>query len=171
MSLQKITVVVHSDGPRTALKRDVERRRRTINIIKQTEESEFDRSFSDIGNDNHRYCGHCYNDDSHDGDDYETENDSDFWRRATTQNLLIRVKPKSIDTSVFTSVAEACKCLVSQSARNKSCGLCLIQLMQELPKELDQILSDKNSHPITCNHYFSIECWNGVCVCRKFMGR
>lgn len=45
--------------------------------IVSVEESAFDRSFSDIEDDDYRY-----DDNDGSGDDYDIDNDSDFWRRA-----------------------------------------------------------------------------------------
>jgi hypothetical protein len=48
----------------------------TISVIEYVEESNFDRSFSNIEDNNYRY------DNDSGGDDYDIDDNSDFWRRA-----------------------------------------------------------------------------------------
>jgi hypothetical protein len=74
-SLQDIIVEVYEDGPSDYIRREMKNHGWTINAIEYVEESDFDRSFSDIEDD------YLY-DDGSGGDDYDIDDDSDFWRRA-----------------------------------------------------------------------------------------
>lgn len=76
-SLQEIIVEVYEDGPSDHIRREMKNHGWTNSVIEYVEESDFDRSFSDIEDDDYRY----YDDDSG-GDNYDIDDDSDFWRRA-----------------------------------------------------------------------------------------
>jgi hypothetical protein len=76
-SLQEIIVEVYEDGPSDHIRREMKNHGWTISATEYVEESDFDRSFSDIEDDDYRY-----DDDDSGGDDYGIDDDSDFWRRA-----------------------------------------------------------------------------------------
>ena len=75
-SLQEIIVEVYEDGPSGYIRREMKNQGWTISATEYVEESDFDRSFSDVEDDDYRY------DDDSGGDDYDIDDDSDFWRRA-----------------------------------------------------------------------------------------
>ncbi|KAF4633894.1 hypothetical protein G7Y89_g4221 [Cudoniella acicularis] len=77
-SLQEIIVEVYEDGPSDHIRREMKNRGWTISTTEYVEESDFDRSFSDIQDDYYRYD----DDSGGGGDDYDIDDDSDFWRRA-----------------------------------------------------------------------------------------
>lgn len=76
-SLQEIIVEAYEDGPSDHIRREMQSLGWTISTTEFVEESGFDRSLSDIEDDD-------YLDDDHDSgsDDYDIDDDSDFWRRA-----------------------------------------------------------------------------------------
>jgi hypothetical protein len=76
-SLQEIIVEVYEDGPSDCIRREMKNHGWTISATEYVEVCAFDRSFSDIEDDDYGYY-----DDGSGGDDYDIDNDSDFWRRA-----------------------------------------------------------------------------------------
>ncbi len=75
-SLREIIVKIYEDGPSDQIRREMKNLEWTISATEYVEELDFDRSFSDIEDDDYRY------DDDSGGDDYDIDDDSDFWRRA-----------------------------------------------------------------------------------------
>jgi hypothetical protein len=80
-SLQEIIVEVYEDGPSGYIQREMKNHRWAISATEYVKESDFDRSFSDIEDDDYRYGDDYRYYDGGGGDDYDIDDDSDFWRR------------------------------------------------------------------------------------------
>jgi hypothetical protein len=79
-SLQEIIVKVYEGGPSGYIRREMKNHGWTINAMEYAEESDFDRSSSDIEDDDYRYDG-----DDSGGDNYDIDDDSDFWKGQGTE--------------------------------------------------------------------------------------
>jgi hypothetical protein len=78
-SLQEIIVEVYEDGRSNYVRNEMKNHGWTISAVEYVEELDFDRSFSDIEEDDSRFD---YRFDDSGDDDYDIDDDSDFWRRA-----------------------------------------------------------------------------------------
>jgi hypothetical protein len=78
-SLQEIIVEVYEDGRSNHVRNEMKNHGWKISAVEYVEELDFDRSFSDIEEDDSRFD---YRFDDSGDDDYDIDDDSDFWRRA-----------------------------------------------------------------------------------------